>query len=566
MDLFHFFFILFTLTINGYGVNLSYDLRNIEENCKKLRYNSESRLMSKKAVRILLILLLAVLIDSCALKKPEITPQQLAEYYKIIEEADKLYERGAYTCLKKAFSLYEEALSVPVFQNQNREKLLRISILLAIREKELGFLEDTYLKKASTIISNSLSLADYSVILEIASTLPRKTAGIVGDLVEDGQRVVIPFDEIRENFTDWLALLKQRSDEDALYAYIYISSCAAFYYLIEEKPDFASIQEAYADSLLIQYVLSLQSTDSQKNFEKLRQDEPRFYEAYYFLGQIALKMGRLITAEKNLLRAYQEFPGSSSIVISLASLYYAFEELDLSLEYYEQAIKMAPNYRDALLGKVICLSFLGRHHEAIEACNIMLALGNYYLGESHYWLAWNQNELGELENAWENIENSKKYLIGYGQVYSLAGTIAFNQKNLDEAENNFFEACKQDASNGDPPYYMGKIKTIREDWLNSGVYFERASGNYQRKEELIQKKIREIESSSLSEERKKKYLARKKNQLSRLQLTKATAWYNAAAGYCNAGMKKKAIELAQKAASHSALKDKAQELLNLVEK
>ncbi len=522
--------------------------------------------MRKKAVRILLILLSAVFIDSCGLKKPEITPQQLAEYYKIIEEADKLYERGAYTCLKEAFLLYEEALSVPVFQNQNREKLLRTSILLAIREKELGFLDDAYLKKASTILSTSPSLADYSIILKIASTLPRKTAGIIGDLIEDGQRVIIPFDEIRENFADWLALLKQRSDEDAFYAYVYISSCAAFYYLIEETPDFASIQEAYADSLLIRYVLSLNSTESQKNFEKLLQAEPKFYEAYYFLGQIALKMGWLITAENNLLRAYQEFPDSSSIMISLASLYFAFEELGKSMEYYEKTIKMAPNYRDALLGKVMCLSYLGRHHEAIEECNIMLALGKYYLGESYYWLAWNQNELGELENAWENIENSKKYLIGYGQVYSLAGTIAFNQKEIDEAEKNFLEACKQDASNGDPPYYMGKIKAIREDWMNSGVYFKRAGGNYQIKEELIQKRIREIENSSFSEDRKKKHLARKKAQLNKLQLTKATAWYNAAAGYYNAGMKQEALELVQKAASHTALRAKAQELLNLIEK
>ena len=317
---------------------------------------------------------------------------------------------------------------------------------------------------------------------------------------------------------------------------------------------------------MIRYKLSLYPKESPENLEKLLQDNPGFYEAYYFLGQIAFKMGQLITAEKNLLKAYQDFPESSSIMISLASLYFAFEELDKSLEYYEKSIKMAPNYRDALLGKAMCLSYLGRHREAVETCNIILTLGKYYLGETHYWLAWNQNELGELENAWENIENSKKYLIGYGQVYSLAGIIAFNQKNLDEAENNFFEACKQDASNGDSPYYMGKIKAIREDWLNSGVYFERASSNYQIKEEFIQKRIKDIENSAFSEERKKKHVARKKNQLSKLQLTKATAWYNAAAGYYNAGMKEKALELVQKAASHSALKDKAQELLDLIEK
>jgi len=522
--------------------------------------------MSKKAWPILLFLIITVCIYSCAPKKPEITPQKSAEYNKIIEEAAKLYERGTHACLKQAFTLYEEALSFPVFQDQNREKLLRTAILLGAREKELGFLEDTYLKRASNLITISPALADYSIILKIASTLPRKTAGIVGDFVEDGQRVVIPFDEIKENFADWLEALKQKSKEDALYAYFSISFHENFSYLIKEIPDFVSIQEAHADSPLIRYKLALYPKESPENLEKLLQDDPGFYEAYYSLGQIAFKMGQLITAEKNLLKAYLEFPESSSIVISLASVYFAFEELDKSLEYYEKSIKMAPNYRDALLGKAMCLSYLGRHREAIETCNVILTLGKYYLGETHYWLAWNQNELGELENAWENIENSKKYLIGYGQVYSLAGTIAFNQKEIDEAEKNFLEACKQDASNGDPPYYMGKIKAIRQDWLNSGVYFEQASNNYQRKEELIQKRIREIENSSFSEERKRKHMARKKIQLSRLQLTKATAWYNAAAGYYNIGMKQKALELVKKAASHNALKDKAHELLDLIEK
>jgi tetratricopeptide (TPR) repeat protein len=521
----------------------------------------------RKTIRILLLFFPVIfLFDSCAPQKSKVSPQQLVEYQKIIKEADSLYGQGAYTCLQRALSLYEEALSVPVYQKLNREKLLRTSILLGIREKELGFLEDTYLKKASTLISNFPSLADYSIILKIASTLPRKTAGIVGDLVEDGQRVVIPFDEVRENFTGWLTFLKQKSKEDTLYAYIYIAFCAAFHYLMEEEPHFTSIREAFADSPLIRYVFSINSTESQKDLERLIQEEPRFYEAYYFLGQIASKRGWLIKAEKNFLKAYQKFPDSSSIMISLASLYFAFEELELSLDYYEKAIEIAPNYRDALLGKAMCLSYLGRHHEAIETCNIMRTLGNYHLGESHYWLAWNQNELGELENAWENIETSKKYLIGYGQVYALAGTIAFNQKKIDEAEKNFLEACKQDASNGDPPYYMGKIKAIREDWLNSGAYFERAGSNYQIKEELIQKRIKEIENSSFSQDRKKKHLARKKAQLNRLQLTKATAWYNAGAGYYNAGMKQKAHELVRKALSHKALKDKARELLDLIEK
>jgi tetratricopeptide (TPR) repeat protein len=266
------------------------------------------------------------------------------------------------------------------------------------------------------------------------------------------------------------------------------------------------------------------------------------------------------------LKAYEGIPESSSLVISLASIYFAFEELEKSLAFYEKTLAMAPVHRDALLGKAMCLSYLGRHQEAIDVCNHIISLGKYYLGESHYWLAWNLNELKAWDNAWEKIEKSKYYLIGHSEVNFLAGLIAFNQNRLDEAEKNLLEAHKYDDSNGDPAYYLGKIKNIQEDWLSAGAYFESASRRYGIKEQLIQKKIEEIKDSSFSEERKKKHLARKTNQLRKLQLTKAVSWYNAAAGFYNAGYPDKARQLAEKAASFPALKDKAEDFLRLMKK
>jgi len=346
----------------------------------------------------------------------------------------------------------------------------------------------------------------------------------------------------------------------------FIGFFSTFSYLIKEELDIESIKQAFPDSPLIRYKLALLPRGNPLNLEKLAQDDPQFYEAFFFLGQKALKMRLLVTAEKNFLKAYEQIPESSSLVISLASIYFAFEELETSLEFYEKTLEMAPTYRDALLGKAMCLSYLGRHKEAINICNNMLSLGKYYLGESHYWLAWNHNELGEWKNAWENIEISKKYLIGHGEVFFLAGLIAFNQKWLDVAEKNLLEANKQDDSNGDPSYYLGKIKNIQEDWLNSGAYFEQASRRYEIKERLIQERINAIKDSEFPEERKKKHLARKTSQLRKIQLTKATALYNAAAGFYNAGFPKKARQLAEKAVSHNALKDKAIELLHLMKK
>ncbi len=523
--------------------------------------------MNKNFAHKLILLLLTVnFLPYCAPNKPEVTPQQLAECNVLIKEADALYLAACYESLKRAFELYEQALSFPVFQKENSKKLMKTAILLSLRERELGFLEDAYFQKASEILSSNPSLSDYSVILKIAGTIPRKSVGIVGDFVETGDSVIVSYDEIKDEITDWVDLLKQKAMTEDFFAYLNLCLHSTFSYLIKEKPDFEAVGQAFPVSYLIRYKLSLYPEENTESLEKLVQDEPAFHEIFYFLGTIALRRRQLITAENNFLKAYERFPRSISILVSLGSIYFAFEELDKSLEFYEKTLEMAPAHRDALLGKAMCLSYLGSYKEAIDVCSTMLSLGKYYLGETHYWLAWNQNELEEFEKALGNIETSKKYLIGHGQVFFLAGLIAFNQNKLEEAEKNLLEAYKQDASNGDPAYYLGKIKAHQNDWLNSGAYFEMASGNYGRKEELVQKQIDEIKNSSLSEERKKRYLSNKKSLLQKTQLTKATAWYNAAAGYYNAGMQTKALQLAENAVTHPALKAKAEELLRLMKK
>ncbi|UCE41111.1 MAG: tetratricopeptide repeat protein [Candidatus Aminicenantes bacterium] len=494
------------------------------------------------------------------------TTQQIIQYNEVSKEADELYDRGCYVCLKQAFELYKQAVSIPVFQKKTTEKLLKTAILLGLRERELGVLQETYFPKAEAILAASPYLADYSVLLKIASTIPRKTVGIVGDFVEDGDRVIVSMDDLRNDLEEWTKLIREKSKIEEIYAYVAIGFFPTFSYFIKEELDVELIEQAFPDSPLIRYKLALLPKGNPLVLENLAQDDPQFSEAFFFLGQSALKKGMLVTAEKNFLKAYQEIPQSSSLVISLASIYFAFEELDKSLEFYEKTLALAPVHRDALLGKAMCLSYLGKHDEAIDACNTIVDLGKYYLGESHYWLAWNLNELEQWEEAWNKIETSKKYLIGHGEVFFLSGLIAFNRQRLDEAEKNLLEAHKQDDSNGDPAYYLGKIKNIQEDWLNAGAYFESASRRYGIKENMIQEKIDAIKDSAFSEERKKKHLAKKTSQLKMMQLTKATSWYNAAAGFYNAGFPKKASQLAEKAVSHPGIKEKAEDLLKLIKK
>jgi len=453
-----------------------------------------------------------------------------------------------------------------VYKRKNGEKLIKTALVLGLREKELGIFKDTFLLKAKEIISTHDFLSDYSVYLQIASSIPRKTVGVGGGFTDAEDRIAVPFDKIKENLSDWSARLKEKSETDDFFAYLAICYYAPFNYLVRGGPDLEKLDQTFPDSMLIRYKMSLFPEEDPESLEKLLQDEPAFYEAHFFLGNIHLKRKELVKAEKNFLKAYPHFTQSHSLLISMGSIYFAFEEFEKSLEFHDQILEIASAHRDALLGKAMCLSYLGRHKEAADVCSTMLSLGEYYLGEAHYWLAWNQNELKQYKEAWIHIEKSKDYLVGYEPVFFLAGLVAFNREKLDVAEENLKEAFKLNTSNGDAPYYLGKIKSIQEDWLNSGIYFERAGDVYQQNEHSLQRRIEETRNSSFSEQRKKKLISRKARQLQKTKLSKATAWYNAAAGYYNAKDKQKAVDLAEKAAAHPSFKDKAEELLQMMKK
>ncbi|MDH5467158.1 MAG: hypothetical protein OEY25_07050, partial [Candidatus Aminicenantes bacterium] len=129
------------------------------------------------------------------------------------------------------------------------------------------------------------------------------------------------------------------------------------------------------------------------------------------------------------------------------------------------------------------------------------------------------------------------------------------------AETNFKESLKLDPNNCEAAFYLGKIFGDRQEWARSGEYYERAALCHYGKELAFERKIAEIEGSDFSEERKQKMIAKKKVQLKNTILTKATFFYNAAAGYFNAEMDDQALKLAEQATSHITLKQKAEELI-----
>ncbi|MDH7512442.1 MAG: tetratricopeptide repeat protein [Clostridiales bacterium] len=512
-----------------------------------------------------LLLLTLLLLYYCAPKeKVEVTPLS-TEIEEKIAAADALYRRGCYVPLRKAFLVYGEVYGQPGFKKRVADKLAMTSLLIAVREKELGIDNRSYMDVALELIKENASLAGLLSYAEIAGLFWVQGKGVMRDIDEK-----VTWKEMQERLKTQEKLkkmeteLRKRAQDDEFFAYMYAVMKCHFSSPFEKREDLAWLEAAFPDSLLIKYKMAICPEENEALLRPILDEESEFFEVAYNLGNLSLGRGNLLEAESHLLRAHQGITESPQITILLASIYLALEELERSLDFYEKTLAIAPEYRDALLGKAICLSYAGRHDEAIPVLEKIIALGHWLIGESYYWLAWNQHELKKNDEAAENIEQAKSRLPTSSEVFTLSGIIALERGDLVKAEKDLKEALEYNPANSEALFNLGSLYAGKEDWQNSGAYFGKAAFAFETDERALRAKIAEAEKSALSPERKEKFLRKKRVQLERTAISRATAFYNAAAGYLNAGQKPKALEMATKAADHPSFKEKAEELISRV--
>ena len=500
--------------------------------------------------------LVLVLFCSCVPKKTVGIAPLSPEVEEKIAAADLFYGRGCLVLLKRAHELYEELYRHPGSKARVAEKLARTSLLIAVREKELGIANRSYMDAALEVIKENPSLSTLTPCAEIAGLYWVQGKGVMRDIDER-----FTWLETRAKLEKMEPDLRAKASTDEFFAYIYTVYKSAFSSPSEEKEVLHWVKGAFPGSLLLKYKTAISPPEDEEALKELLAVEPEFYEAAYNLGNLSLARRNLLEAENYLLQAHYGIPQSSQVTILLASIYLALEELERGLEFYEKTLAIAPEYRDALLGKAVCLSHLGKHNEAIPVLEKIIELGHWLIGESYYWLAWNHHELKNNQAAAASVEEAKGRLPTSTEVFTLSGVIALEEGELAKAERDLKEALQYGPANSEALFSLGSLYARREEWTNSGLYFEKAARAFEGEEQALRERIIQAETSSLSAERKERFIRRKKLQLERVSSSKATAFYNAAAGYFNAGEKKKAYELARRASEHPAFTQKAEELL-----
>ena len=485
-------------------------------------------------------------------------PAPLApEIEREIAAADTLYRKGCYVRLKEAYGVYGSLYSRPECRDLVATKLVKNALLLAVREKELGMSGRDYLDTALRIIKENGGLEPLSPYAEIAGLLWIQGKGVMPNVDER-----FPWKVTEEKLRRLDAELRERAQADEFSAYMYGSLKCLVASSSEGWEGPAELGPLFPDSRLISYLEATCPREDEELLNLILSRDPQFYEAAYHLGMLSLARGNLLQAEGHLLRMHEGVPESPQATILLATIAFALEEVERSLELYEMTLGLLPDYRDALLGEAICLSSLGRSEEAIAVCEKLIALGHWLLGESYYWKAWNQHELKDNAAAAESIEQSKGRLPTSSEVFTLSGLIALERGDPVRAEKDFQEALLYRPDNADVLYNLGNLRAGKEDWPNSGLYFEKAGFAFEKEGRTLREKIAQAEASTLAPLRKERLLRKRKARLERALLSRATAFYNAAAGYLNSGQKDKALRLIPLSAEHPALREKAEELMS----
>jgi tetratricopeptide (TPR) repeat protein len=521
--------------------------------------------MARGAKPAILICVLAVAAACGPARKAAVAPAApRIDWAARIAEADALYAAGHYTALRDALRIYGEAMAAPGERAAVAERYVRATIALELRGKDLGILSPDRPLDLDALTVSDPSLSRYRPWLELLSGLPNKIKGSPGIDQVEGRTLDAQLDWVSSRIPAIDRELEGAAQTDDLAAALRLALRTAFSYKFEDKLDPKATLDLHPASRLAAFQAAVSPSFKVEELKALLALDPGFSEVHYYLGEEGLLAGKLLTAERHYLAVLEKIPESLSVLISLAKVAFQMEEMERCLGWNEKALALLPTYRDALLGKGLSLSYLGRREEALAVLGRLLELGTYYIGEGHYWTAWNLNELGRLEEARRAIEAAKVFLVDVVDVHTLSGIIAYRQGRLDDAEKDLRQALNLHSSESDAAYYLGRLYADRKDWPNSAIYFAGAALSYEEKEKGLEERIGEIEASELSPERKVALVVKKRLQIQSVQLIMATCQYNGAAGFHNAGVFERALDLARLAAAHPAFAEKAAELIKLI--
>ncbi len=432
-------------------------------------------------MRYVVWLLLGGLLAGCANKQVAAAPppQPLD-----ITAADALATAGCYRCLTDAWALYERARTFVPPHPEARSKAFSTALFIALREKELDLDAGPWIDRARAIAS-----PDEGQYLDVVAGLPWN-GGAAPDL-EPVKRLA------PSALDDWRLTVPLRRHV-ALDSYILLT-------LECQLGTRASIAEALrtidTSSPVMQYRAGLCRADERPKLEALVAADPRFVEAWFFIGRYEMSSGVnssgpasrrwLTTAVRPLTLAHEGLPEAPTVTTVLASLMRARSDLGRALSLYDDALMRRPTHADALLGRTVALSYLKRYDEGIAAASRIIALGRGHLASAHYYRAWNHYQKQELDAATAAVATARR-LRAPEEVLVLSGLVAYDQKRFLDARRDFTEAIAGNPRRGTAHWYLGILDLDDQAWAPALGSFGQAADCYLTATELLRREMAQL--------------------------------------------------------------------------
>ncbi len=375
-------------------------------------------------MRRLFVCLAVGLVVGCGPKKVAIDPATAGR--ATLSQAEANLHAGCFDCLVEALRQYESVRAIPALGAEATTGAVRAAALLALRERELGTTDSSYLEKAQELAASApATQQEVAPLLEVIDIFPWRAGAGRSGRPDSGLNIFA-------NREQRIERLRPLATRDELSAYVWIAyACASGAGLTMGNAEMKAPIGTWADLPLLAFRLAMCSTSSISAIDAVAVAEPRYKEAPFFNGLNATAARKLDEADARYREAYGWRKTWPAVTLAIANLSMTAEDFEAGREFYDETLALAPMFPEALLGKLRALTYLSRHEDAMAVADELLAISRYP-GDAHYWKAYNELSLERYDPAWVDIEAADRSLIN-SDVPKLAGIIAINRHEIDVA-------------------------------------------------------------------------------------------------------------------------------------
>jgi tetratricopeptide (TPR) repeat protein len=389
-------------------------------------------------MRPVLIFLVMAFVAGCAARKPAPAVQPVPS--AALVDVLPMIQQGCYRCLEEAFA---------TASRQSQPGLaFEAASLLALRSKELGMPPDVWLERAAAIAGDDGVWTErLGMVRAVRPDLLSGDREAMAANPAEGTR-------IRALVPMWRETLSSGGGSREFRLYLETALVCGFAQSDDREAFVAGLGERLVP--LLEYRAGLCGPTHVERLRPLA--EAGFVDAEYALGRAAFDGEKdAEKAMRHLQTAAAAFPTSLSIGTSIGNIYVDWEEWRSAAAAFDGVLAVRANHPDALLGRTISVSRLGQYQDGIDTATRLIDGGTWYLGQAHYWRAWNYHGLKNYPDARVEVDRTKTLMFN-ANVFLLSGLVEWGLERRPTAETEFAEALRIDFGQCEAAFYLGGVR------------------------------------------------------------------------------------------------------------